>query len=219
MGITLSHDEARRVYDRIGRLQDTQAFYEDRATRELLEHGRFDVAVAVFEFGCGTGRFAKRMLDEVLPPSGSYRGVDVSTRMVSIARARLGEYGPRAEVVVTDGGAPSKEATGICDRFVSTYVLGLLSDEDIRDVLRDAHRMLRPDGLACFADLSTGSGHVSRTVARVWARVQARRPSLVGGCRPIELGEFLIASDWQVEYQASVVACGIPSEALVVRRR
>jgi hypothetical protein len=52
----LSHRETRRVYDRIGAKQDTQAFYEDVATRELIRHGDFASATAVFEFGCGTGR-------------------------------------------------------------------------------------------------------------------------------------------------------------------
>ena len=36
----LSRDEARRVYDRIGAWQDSQAFYEDRAIGLLLRHER-----------------------------------------------------------------------------------------------------------------------------------------------------------------------------------
>jgi hypothetical protein len=36
---TLSHERARRVYDRIGTWQDTQAFYEDRATALVLAYG------------------------------------------------------------------------------------------------------------------------------------------------------------------------------------
>jgi SAM-dependent methyltransferase len=63
---TLSHDEARRAYDRIGSLQDSQAFYEDVATSLLLQHGDFPSARSVFEFGCGTGRFAQRLLEEQL---------------------------------------------------------------------------------------------------------------------------------------------------------
>jgi SAM-dependent methyltransferase len=219
VGTTLSHDEARRVYDRIGPLQDTQAFYEDRATRELLDHGQFDSATAVFELGCGTGRFAKHLLEKFLPPTASYRGVDISPRMASIARARLAGYGSRVEILVTDGRAPFAEATGSRDRFVSNYVFGLLSDEDIRNALGDAHRMLGRDGLVCLADISEGVGSISRTVARLWAWVQARSPSVVGGCRPIELTEFLSTSDWRVEHRANVAAYGIASEALVARRR
>ena len=54
---TLSHQEARRTYDRIGARQDTQAFYEDVATREVIRHGDFASALAVFEFGCGYRAF------------------------------------------------------------------------------------------------------------------------------------------------------------------
>ena len=63
----LTHDEARRVYDRIGAGQDSQAFYEDRATRLLIRHGAFERARSVLEFGCGTGRFAARLLARHLP--------------------------------------------------------------------------------------------------------------------------------------------------------
>ena len=67
----LSHDEARLAYDRIGTIQDSQAFYEDRATNLLLRHADFESSEAVFEFGCGTGRFALRLLDDYLPPTSA----------------------------------------------------------------------------------------------------------------------------------------------------
>ncbi len=62
------------MYDRIGSLQDSQAFYEDRATGLLLQHGEFSSAESVFEFGCGTGRFALRLLEEYLPPQPATAG-------------------------------------------------------------------------------------------------------------------------------------------------
>jgi ubiquinone/menaquinone biosynthesis C-methylase UbiE len=219
METVLSHDQARRVYDRIGRLQDTQAFYEDAATRVLLERGRFESATRVFEFGCGTGRFAVQLLDKFLPSSASYRGVDISPKMISIAQARLRPYGPRAQVALTDDAPLSSEETGRYDRLVANYVLGLLSDENIKSVLADMHRVLRPDGLVCLADLSQGTTLLSRMVASAWARIQARAPSLVGGCRPIDLPTFLSPPDWQIEHAASVVAWCIPTEALVARSR
>lgn len=53
---TLSREEARRVYNRIGKLQDSQAFYEAPAIDLIIDHGHFATAQSVFEFGCGTGR-------------------------------------------------------------------------------------------------------------------------------------------------------------------
>jgi len=219
MTTVLSHREASRTYDRIGSLQDTQAFYEDRATDVLLRHGDFNSAKDVFEFGCGTGRFALRLFTDFLSSEARYRGVDVSRKMISLAQRRLEPYSERAQVVLTEGDAPVGESSESYDRFLSNYVFDLLSEEDIRDVLREAHRMLRPGGLLCLSGLSTGVGPVSRSVAKAWNWIQARRPSVVGGCRPIDLLPRLSASAWQLQHQIKTVAFGITSEALVAQRR
>lgn len=214
----LTHEEARRVYDRIGAGQDTQAFYEDRATGLLIQHGQFGSAQRVLEFGCGTGRFAFRLLSRHLPETARYRGLDVSPRMVQLARERLAPFASRAEVVLTEGGPPGAEPAASRDRFVSNYVLDLLSEDDIAAVLREAHRILEPGGLLCLAGLSTGTGVLSRLVARTWLRVQAWRPALVGGCRPLDLLALLPAQQWRVLHHARLAPFGVPSEALVAER-
>jgi SAM-dependent methyltransferase len=215
---TLTHAQARRAYDRIGSLQDTQAFYEDAATGRLLREGSFSSADSVFEFGCGTGRFARRLFDEQLSPTARYRGVDLSPEMVRLATRRLEPYAPRAEVALSEGGPPVDEPSDHYDRFVSNYVFDLLSDEDMRSVVREAHRMLRRDGLLCVSSLSSGVGPASRAVARVFSWVQAHRPSLVGGCRPVELLPLLEHPLWEVEHHAKVVSFAVPSEVIVARR-
>lgn len=219
MSTVLSHQDARRVYDRIGSLQDSQAFYEDRATNELLHHGDFGSAEDLFELGCGTGRFAQRLFEGLLSPNAHYRGVDISPKMVSLAQARLAPYGSRAQVSLVEGGVPFAEPAESCDRFVSNYVLDLLSEEDILGVLREAHRMLRPGGLLCLTGLSTGVGPLSRAVAGIWSWVQALQPSLVGGCRPVDVLPLLDEALWEVRHHAKVVAMGVTSEVLVAKRR
>ena len=214
----LTHSEARRVYDRIGAAQDTQAFYEDRTSALLIRHGAFESAQRVLEFGCGTGRFALRLLSRHLPETARYRGLDVSPEMVRIAKARLAPHAARAEVVLTDGDPPTGEPTASRDRFVSSYVLDLLSEEDIAAVLREAHRILEPGGLLCLAGLSTGTGVLSRLVAHAWSRVHAWRPALVGGCRPLELGARVAAPAWRIRHHAKLAPFGVPSEALVAER-
>ncbi len=215
----LSHQEARRVYDLIGPLQDSQAFYEDRATDLLLRHGDFESAETVYEFGCGTGRFALRLFTEFLSPTASYRGTDVSPKMVHLAQQRLAPYPARAEVTLTEGDPPVGEPRDAYDRFVSNYVFDLLSEDDIRSVVGEARRMLHPGGLLCLAGLSTGVGPLSRAVGRTWSWIQARRPSLVGGCRPIDLLPFVRPTEWDVRHHAKVVAFAITSEVLIAQRR
>ncbi len=42
--MALSADRVRRFYDRLGRLQDTQAFYEDAAIDDLIAHSDLEHA-------------------------------------------------------------------------------------------------------------------------------------------------------------------------------
>ena len=63
----LTSEQARRVYDRIGRGQDWQRFYEDAATGDLVARAGFDAARSVVELGCGTGRFEAGILARHFP--------------------------------------------------------------------------------------------------------------------------------------------------------
>ncbi len=215
---TLSREEARRVYDRIGKLQDSQAFYEDPAIDLLIRHGEFASANDVFEFGCGTGRLALRLLSEHLPPGATYRAVDLSPTMVSLAKERLAPFGSLVEVNLTDGGPPVEEASESCDRFVCTYVLDLLSEVETAAVLREAHRILVPGGLLCLSSLSTGSGLASRVVAALWSGVYRVRPSLVGGCRPLDLVDSIASSEWKLRYDGRVAPFGVCSEVVIAEQ-
>ena len=156
---------------------------------------------------------------EYLSDTARYHGADLSPEMVRLARARLESHSPRAEVILTEGGPPIDEPTASYDRFVSNYVFDLLSHDDIRAVLREAHRILGPDGLLCLSGLSSGIGLTSRFVASVVGWIQSLRPSMVGGCRPLDLLPFLKESEWQVQHHSKVVAFGIPSEIVVAKRR
>lgn len=216
---TLSRLEARRVYDRIGRVQDAQAFYEDPATSLLIPRLDLANAHAVFEFGCGTGRFAASLLDDHLPKDATYRAVELSPAMAALARERLAPFGPRATVRLTEGEPPADEPAGSCDRFVSNFVLDLLSFEDIAAVLDEAHRILRPGGLLGIANLTAGFTPWSRAVGRVVAAIHSLRPALVGGCRALEILKLLPGNRWQVRHHARVAPFGIAIEAVVAERK
>jgi len=214
----LTREEVRAFYDRFGALQDRQAFYEDIATRDLVAHANFEQARTVFEFGCGTGRFAADLLSHRLAENSSYTGCDLSATMVGIARGRLAQFGARAQVQLTDGTLRLAASDVTFDRFVSNYVLDLLPSNDIALLLAEAHRVLTPDGRLCLVSGTHGVTRVSRFVSSAWARLHRLRPALVGGCRPIELLDFLDEHHWKVEYRNVVIGFGIPSEVLVGRK-
>ena len=213
----LTHEQAQAFYNRMGAKQDWQAFYEAKATHDLITHASFETAQAVFEFGCGTGAFAERLLATHLEPSACYAAVDSSPTMIRLAQARLARFGSRVQVWQTDGPLRFEAASGSYDRFVSTYVADLLSASDIAEMLSEAHRLLRPEGLLCLVSLTPGPTWFSRLVTGLWTGIHRLEPSLVGGCRPLELQMLLPALGWQLVSVNVVTAFGIPSEIVVAK--
>jgi len=68
------------------------------ALNKLIAHAAFDSSLSVFEFGCGTGAFAARLLQHHLPADARYVGIDISGTMVSLAQKRLEPWSERARV-------------------------------------------------------------------------------------------------------------------------
>jgi hypothetical protein len=48
--------------------------------------------------------------------------------------------------------------------------------------------------------------------------VHSRSPYLVGGCRPIELLNFLPEGDWKIRHRRRLAPFGVPSEVVVAVR-
>ncbi len=213
---TLTAEEVRRYYDRFGKKLDSQSFYENPALDALIGPAAFEEARSVFEFGCGTGRFALRLLREQLPASARYHGCDLSPVMVSIASDNLAAYSDRTEVYRSDGEIRIPVQDNSMDRVVSSYVLDLLSDEGIREFLNESYRVLEPGGRLCLTSLTCGTTIVSRIVSSLWMAVFHTCPSAVGGCRPILFDRYIDHDRWNTSHRSVVTPWGIPSEVIVL---
>lgn len=216
---TLTPAQVRIWYDRFGRKQDSQDFYAGPALDDLIAHADFAHAEQVFEFGCGTGHFARRLLSEHLSASARYVGYDLSPVMVDLATQKVASAGARARVLGSEGEIRFPLADHSVDRVVSNYVLDLLSADDARVFFTEAHRSLVPGGKLCLVSLTQGVSAPSRMVCAVWSRVFRWSPTLVGGCRPIRLRDYVTPDLWKTEYDNVVSAFGVPSEVRVLTSR
>ncbi len=213
--MVLSRGRVKKYYDWFGARQDTQAFYEDAPVDTLMDHAELEKAADIFEFGCGTGRLAADLLTHRLPEAATYTGCDLSSTMVRIARERLKPFEQRAHVLLSSDTIALPLVDHSIDRVISTYVFDLLTENDMRRVLAESRRVLRPGGRLCLVSLTTGTTILSRLVSSVWSAVFRLRASLVGGCRPIGLSPLFSSNEWTVLYREVVVKFGVPSEVLV----
>lgn len=214
----MSYHKAREFYNRFGSKQDEQAWYEDKAINTLIGASRFSEAESIFEYGCGTGRFAEILFTQHLSKNATYFGIDISETMIELATERLSKFTPRVTLQLTEPpDMPSVENSGV-DRFVSTYVLDLLSEADIGKSLVWASRVLRPNGLLCLAGITIGSGLISRMVMSAWRTVFAVNPGWVGGCRPVIIANRLKSTDWEIVFSDVIKSWGVASEVIVARK-
>ncbi|MDP9316221.1 MAG: class I SAM-dependent methyltransferase [Chloroflexota bacterium] len=214
----LTVDEIKQLYDRLGARQDRSAYYEDRAIADLAGSAQFARAQRVFEFGCGTGRVAAHLLAAQLPASARYYAVDLSSTMVQLAAARLSVWIDRTLLARTAEAPHLPLLDASVDRFVSLYVLDILSEDAIGWLLSESRRVLTTDGRLCVISLTHGATPLARLWSRGWQWVYLRRPHLVGGCRPLRL-HTLLSEEWQVVHHAVVTVRGMSSEVLVATPR
>ena len=137
--------------------------------------------------------------------------------MVRLAKQRLAAHAEHAQVVQSDGAVRFPLPDNSVDRVISTYVLDLRSAANIGQFFYEAHRVLKPGGKLCLVSLTDGITFISRIMSYVWASVFRLRATLVGGCRPIHLEQYIDPDYWQLAYRNVVIAYGISSEVVVVQ--
>lgn len=219
MGKPFGATQARRYYDRFAAKQDRQGWYEDAALAKLLEWGDFGRAEAVLEAGCGTGRFAAHILAQAARPDLRYTGLDISSEMLKRARGRLAPFTKCVRLIEADATRALPFADESFDRFVATYLIDLLPPADASAMLGEAHRVLRPGGLACLASLtSEASGVLPRAFSSLWSALHRLAPHRVGGCRPVALARLFEAAGWDVVHREVVTPNAVASEVIVARR-
>ncbi len=214
----LPPSDVRSFYDGFGTRQDRQGFYEDPALNALVDHSKLRGARSVFEFGCGTGRFAARLLGKVLPETARYAACDLSPGMIAIARGRLAKFGNRV-TLWNSGPAPDfSPGNPPFDFIIATYVLDIMPPEAIKAMLDEAARCLEPAGQLGLISLTIGDTSLSRLTSTAWSAVFRLSPRLVGGCRPIDLWPILEDTGWTIEWHRILRAWTIPSEVVIATR-
>eukprot|EP00559_Dactyliosolen_fragilissimus_P001938 CAMPEP_0184866740 /NCGR_PEP_ID=MMETSP0580-20130426/23519_1 /TAXON_ID=1118495 /ORGANISM="Dactyliosolen fragilissimus" /LENGTH=194 /DNA_ID=CAMNT_0027366583 /DNA_START=10 /DNA_END=591 /DNA_ORIENTATION=- len=176
---TLSREEARGVYDKFADIdhaggKDVSSGYGGPAIRALLAMAAFsDPSVrSIVDYGCGQGKLAELVLTTGPNTNTnmnhshirSYLGIDQSPQMIVKATERI-RMDSRFKAKLLRGGDPAcaHELIGKnignqnVDRFISTYCLDLLSEDDMYGVMDLAENVLHPErGLLLLAGITWG---------------------------------------------------------------
>ncbi len=208
-----SKQEARAAYDRMARWYDALAGSSERRFIDLaLQMLGTTEGQTVLEIGFGTG-YAIQALARAVGDSGKVYGIDISDRMVDIARARLrkAELSGRASLSQGDG-ATLPFADHFFDGVFMSFTLELFDTPEIPVVLGECRRVLRVDGRVCVVAMSK-SGEAGLMV-RLYEWAHDRLPAYVD-CRPIFVQNALNEAGFRVLDAAMRSMWGLPVETVV----
>ncbi len=155
------------------RLEDIMARGEARGRTRVIELAEPRPGMRIIDLACGPGNMTRR-LAPLVAPGGEVVGVDLAPRMIELAReARI----PNARFEVMDI-ERLEFADGSFDGAVCGH--GLQFTSDLPRALREARRVLRPDGsLVASVPLTNRGGSVWTSLDAVVDRWLPPVPSVI----------------------------------------
>ncbi len=208
--VTRSKAQAQATYDKISRWYDLmEGMWEKEAREAGLRKLGVRVGERVLEIGCGPGHDLVALAQSV-GETGKVYGIDLSPRMLSIARTRVNDKGFAGRVDLRRGDAVRLPfETDFFDALFMSFTLELFDTPEIPQVLRECHRVLQSGGRICIVSLSkAGRANWMRNLYE-WGH--ERFPNLLD-CRPIYVEKALWNAGFQFLDVTRTFLWGLPIE-------
>jgi ubiquinone/menaquinone biosynthesis C-methylase UbiE len=208
-----SKAEAQATYDKIARWYDLlEGTWERGARGAGLRKLDAKAGERVLEIGFGPGHDLITIARSV-GETGRVYGIDLSPRMIRIARARINDNGLGARVNLTRGDAVRLPfETGSFDALFMSFTLELFDTPEIPLVLAECRRVLRRGGRICVVSLS-GAGR-SSWMKNLYEWGHEKFPKLLD-CRPIYVEKALSDSGLRIQDAILTSVRGLPVEVVL----
>jgi ubiquinone/menaquinone biosynthesis C-methylase UbiE len=204
---TITRDEARRIYNRLGSALDRAEHYERQAKQLALRQLDLVAGQRVLHVGVGTGR-EHAQIHQAIGEHGVVIGYDLARGMLNLTRQQ-------ADTPLCEGDASALPfQTAQFDRLFSAYMLDLIPLAEIPHILAEFRRVLHPHGRLVLISLTEGVDPASRLFVSGWKLRYRLNPARFGGCRPLQITALLSQAGFAAE-RSVVVQHGFPSEIVI----
>lgn len=235
-------------YDQFGGILMNDMYhylFEYAAMKDMITQCDFQVGDNIVEIGTGSGFLADKIihqLNELIKKSTEkeseekrsslYFGIDVSSTMYEKASKQVKSHfishqlDSRLTKVQMNLVSNSLEFTKQnisfpVDKFILTYVMDLMPQEDLQQFVNVFHSKLRSkSSKVCVVNLTYGFTPLSRIITNLWQVLYVTLGShVVGGCRPLNILEYFNEqTGFQVIYKNNIVSTSLPSEVAIISK-
>ncbi len=210
-----SKDQTRAFYDKISRVYD---LLSERSEGPMRKAGlmllRARAGESVLEIGFGTGH-SLVSLAKAVGPKGKVFGIDLSDKMVKLAKLNLAKSKllERARLRCADA-TQLPYAANSMDAVFMSFTLELFDTPEIPKVLRECKRVLRPGGRIAVAGMSKDAKHDPLIGVFEWTHEHF--PNFLD-CRPIYVREALENAGFKIQ-KALMKHMWIPVEIVLAAK-
>lgn len=209
MDAKLTKDQVRQAYRVHASTYDIWSnLTESKARQRCLEVADIKDGESVLEVAVGTGVLFEKIL--LLNPTGRNEGIDLTEEMLSRARARVHKSGVSNYVLKVGDAYHLQYPDNSFDLIMNNYMFDLIPEKDFRAILSELKRVLRKGGRIVLVNMTKGPHWFNA----VWEWLYKIRPSLLGGCRGIELSPYLEKVGFEKVVREYLTQMIFPSEVI-----
>lgn len=213
--VTRSKEQAKASYDKISKFYDYFAGLFERTFRDkALKQLAVKAGESVLEIGFGTG-LSLLQIAELVGEGGQAYGVDLSSGMLNVTKERLEKAGlsERVELYCADAvSLPFNDSK--FDAVFMSFTLELFDTPEIPKVLKEAGRVLKPNGRLGVVSMSKEGDSAP---LRLYEWLHEKLPQYVD-CRPIYVESSIKDAGFTVESCEKVKLFSLPGEIVVARK-
>lgn len=195
-----SKDQTRSFYNKISGVYDLLSDRSEAPMRKAgLELLKASGGECILEIGFGTGH-SLVALAKAVGPEGKVFGLDLSDKMLKLAKAKLTQAGLLERAWLRCGDAAQLPyADGSMDGVFMSFTLELFDTPEIPKVLRECKRVLRPGGRIVVVGMSKDAKHDPLIGVFEWTHKHF--PNFLD-CRPIYVREALEKAGFKIKRAA-----------------
>ena len=202
------------LYNKLAWIYDFWGYLtESKARNRALELANIKSGEHLLEVAVGTGLAFAQVVR--INPDGRNTGIDLSPGMLTKAKHRLQKLGLSNFELSLGNASAIQENDSSFDVLLNNYMFDLIDESEWPRILSEFFRVLKPRGRLVLISMTFGE----KWGSGIYERLYRISPSLMGGCRGIELSNVIEQNGFTVQLREYIQQLLFPSEVILATKK